>query len=199
MQAKLLRVIQEKEFERLGSTKVIKLDVRFLAASNKDLTQLIQAGAFREDLYYRLNVLPIHLPPLRQRKKDIPLLIDHFLRVNAERTGKPPKSFSKEAVKGLMEYDWPGNVRELQNLVERCFTISRDSVIHLKDISILSVTKPKIDGLSLKDAVDAFEQEYINEVLESVDGNRTQAASILGVHRNTLLSKLGASTQKKEK
>jgi DNA-binding NtrC family response regulator len=199
MQAKLLRVIQEKEFERLGSTKVIKLDVRFLAASNKDLTQLIQAGAFREDLYYRLNVLPIHLPPLRQRKKDIPLLIDHFLRVNAERTGKPPKSFSKEAVKALMEYEWPGNVRELQNLVERCFTISRDSVIHLKDISILSVTKPKIDGLSLKDAVDAFEQEYINEVLESVDGNRTQAASILGVHRNTLLSKLGASTQKKEK
>jgi DNA-binding NtrC family response regulator len=199
MQAKLLRVIQEKEFERLGSTKVIKLDVRFLAASNKDLTQLIQAGAFREDLYYRLNVLPIHLPPLRQRKKDVPLLIDHFLRVNAERTGKPPKSFSKEAVKALMEYDWPGNVRELQNLVERCFTISRDSVIHLKDISILSVTKPKIDGLSLKDAVDAFEQEYINEVLESVDGNRTQAASILGVHRNTLLSKLGASTQKKDK
>jgi DNA-binding NtrC family response regulator len=199
MQAKLLRVIQEKEFERLGSTKVIKLDVRFLAASNRDLTQLIQAGAFREDLYYRLNVLPIHLPPLRQRKKDIPLLIDHFLRVNAERTGKPPKSFSKEAVKGLMEYDWPGNVRELQNLVERCFTISRDPVIHLKDISILSVTKPKIDGLSLKDAVDAFEQEYINEVLESVDGNRTQAASILGVHRNTLLSKLGASTQKKDK
>ena len=199
MQAKLLRVIQEKEFERLGSTKVIKLDVRFLAASNKDLTQLIQAGAFREDLYYRLNVLPIHLPPLRQRKKDVPLLIDHFLRVNAERTGKPPKSFSKEAVKALMEYDWPGNVRELQNLVERCFTISRDSVIHLKDVSILSVTKPKIDGLSLKDDVDAFEQEYINEVLESVHGNRTQAASVLGVHRNTLLSKLGASTQRKEK
>ena len=199
MQAKLLRVIQEKEFERLGSTKVIKLDVRFLAASNKDLTQLIQAGAFREDLYYRLNVLPIHLPPLRQRKRDIPLLIDHFLQVNAERSGKPAKSFSKEAVKTLVEYDWPGNVRELQNLVERCFTISRESVIQLQDISILSVTKPKIDGLSLKDAVDAFEQEYINEVLESVHGNRTQAASILGVHRNTLLSKLGAATQRKEK
>ena len=199
MQAKLLRVIQEKEFERLGSTKVIKLDVRFLAASNKDLTQLIQVGAFREDLYYRLNVLPIHLPPLRQRKRDIPLLIDHFLRINAERSGKPAKSFSKEAVKTLMEYDWPGNVRELQNLVERCFTISRESVIQLQDISILSVTKPKIDGLSLKDAVDAFEQEYINEVLESVHGNRTQAASILGVHRNTLLSKLGAATQRKEK
>jgi DNA-binding NtrC family response regulator len=198
MQAKLLRVIQEKEFERLGTTKVIKLDVRFLAASNKDLTQRIQAGAFREDLFYRLNVLPIHLPPLRQRKKDIPLLIDHFLRINAKRSGKPAKKFSKEAVKPLMEYDWPGNVRELQNLVERCFTISKDSVIQLHDISILSVTKPKIEGLSLKDAVDAFEKEYIGDVLDSVDGNRTQAALILGVHRNTLLSKLGASTQKKE-
>lgn len=199
MQAKLLRVIQEKEFERLGTTKVIKLDVRFLAASNKDLTQLIQAGAFREDLFYRLNVLPIQLPPLRQRKKDIPVLVDHFLRMNAKRSGKPAKTFSKEAIKALTEYDWPGNVRELQNLVERCFTISRDSVIQLQDISILSVAKPKIKGLSLKDAVDAFEQEYIGEVLDSVDGNRTQAALILGVHRNTLLAKLGASTQKKEK
>jgi transcriptional regulator with PAS, ATPase and Fis domain len=199
MQAKLLRVIQEKEFERLGTTKVIKLDVRFLAASNKDLTQLIQAGTFREDLFYRLNVLPIQLPPLRHRKKDIPLLIEHFLRINAKRTGKPAKTFSNDAVKALMEYDWPGNVRELQNLVERCFTISRDSVIQLQDISILSATKPKIKGLNLKDAVDAFEQEYIGEVLESVDGNRTQAALILGVHRNTLLSKLGASGQKKEK
>ena len=199
MQAKLLRVIQEKEFERLGTTKVIKLDVRFLASTNKDLTQLIQTGSFREDLYYRLNVLPIQLPPLRQRKKDIPLLIDHFLRINAKRSGKPAKTFSKEAVSALMEYDWPGNVRELQNLVERCFTISRDPVIQLEDISIWSVTKPKIKGLNLKDAVDAFEQEYIGEVLESVDGNRTQAALILGVHRNTLLSKLGASTQKKEK
>jgi DNA-binding NtrC family response regulator len=199
MQAKLLRVIQEKEFERLGTTKVIKLDVRFIASSNKDLTQLIQAGTFREDLFYRLNVLPIQLPPLRQRKKDIPLLIDHFLRINAKRSGKPAKTFSKEAIKALTEYDWPGNVRELQNLVERCFTISRDSVIQLEDISILSVTKPKIKGLSLKDAVDAFEQEYIEEVLESVGGNRTQAALILEIHRNTLLSKLGASTQKKEK
>jgi len=199
MQAKLLRVIQEKEFERLGTTKVIKLDVRFVASSNKDLSQLIQAGAFREDLFYRLNVLPIQLPPLRERKRDIPLLIEHFLRLNARRSGKPAKTFSKEAIQALMDYDWPGNVREVQNLVERCFTISRDPVIQVQDISILSVTKPKIKGMSLKDAVDAFEQQYIGEVLDSVDGNRTQAAVILGVHRNTLLSKLGASTPKKEK
>jgi transcriptional regulator with PAS, ATPase and Fis domain len=199
MQAKLLRVIQEKEFERLGTTKVIKLDVRFLAASNRDLSQLIQTGGFREDLFYRLNVLPIEIPPLRQRKKDIPLLFEHFFRINAKRSGKPAKTFSKEATKALMEYDWPGNVRELQNLVERCFTISRDSVIQLQDISVLSVAKPKIKDVNLKDAVDAFEQQYIGEVLEGVDGNRTQAALILGVHRNTLLSKLGASTPKKEK
>jgi transcriptional regulator with PAS, ATPase and Fis domain len=199
MQAKLLRVIQEKEFERLGTTKLIKLDVRFLASTNKDLIQLIQAGTFREDLFYRLNVLPIEIPPLRQRKKDIPLLIDHFLKINAKRSGKPAKTFSKEAVKALMDYDWPGNVRELQNLVERCFTISKDSLIQLQNISILNLGKPKIKGLNLKDAVDAFEQDYISEVLESVDGNRTHAALILGVHRNTLLAKLGASTQKKEK
>ena len=199
MQAKLLRVIQEKEFERLGTTRVIKLDVRFLASTNKDLTQLIQTGAFREDLFYRLNVLPLDLPPLRHRKKDIPLLIDHFLKINAKRSGKPAKTFSKEAIQALTEYDWPGNVRELQNLVERCFTISKDSVIQLQDISILSVARPKIKGLNLKDAVDAFEQEYIGEVLESVDGNRSQAALLLGVHRNTLLSKLGASTPKKDK
>jgi len=199
MQAKLLRVIQEKEFERLGTTKVIKLDVRFLAASNKDLSQLIQTGGFREDLFYRLNVLPIVIPPLRQRKKDIPLLFEHFFRINAKRSGKQAKTFSKEATKALMEYDWPGNVRELQNLVERCFTISRDSVIQLQDISVLSVAKPKIKDMNLKDAVDAFEQQYIGEVLEGVDGNRTQAALILGVHRNTILSKLGASTPKKEK
>jgi len=199
MQAKLLRVIQEKEFERLGTTKVIKLDVRFVASSNKDLNQLIQTGAFREDLFYRLNVLPLQLPPLRERKKDIPLLLEHFLHLNAKRSGKPAKTFSKEAVQALMEYDWPGNVRELQNLVERCFTISRDPVIQLQDISILSVAKPKIRGMSLKDAVDAFEQQYIREVLDSVDGNRSQAALILGVHRNTLLSKLGASTPRKER
>lgn len=198
MQAKLLRVIQEKEFERLGTTKVIKLDVRFVASSNKDLTQLIQAGAFREDLFYRLNVLPLQLPPLRERKKDIPLLIEHFLHLNAKRSGKPAKTFSKEAVQALMEYDWPGNVRELQNLVERCFTISRNPVIQLQDISILSPAKPKIRGMSLRDAVDAFERQYIGEVLDSVDGNRSRAALILGVHRNTLLSKLGASIPKKE-
>jgi len=189
MQAKLLRVIQEKEFERLGTTKVIKVDVRFIASSNKHLLDLINEAKFREDLFYRLNVFPIVLPPLRERRKDIPLLVDHFLAMNAKRTGKAPKSFSKEAVQTLMNYDWPGNVRELQNLVERCFTVAKNPVVHREDLSYLSVVKPRIKDLPLKEAVSVFEQQYINDVLESVDGNKSKAAAILGVHRNTLLAK----------
>jgi transcriptional regulator with PAS, ATPase and Fis domain len=199
MQAKLLRIIQEKEFERLGSTKVVKVDVRFVASSNKDLKNLILQEEFREDLYYRLAVFPIELPPLRERKGDIPLLLNHFLELNSMNTGKPPKIFSEKAVNILTEYDWPGNVRELQNLVERLFTISKGSVIHLKDISTFNISKREIKDTTLKQAVSAFEKNYISEVLESVDGNRKKAAERLGIHRNTLLSKtieLGLNTNK---
>ncbi|MBN2033969.1 MAG: sigma-54-dependent Fis family transcriptional regulator [Deltaproteobacteria bacterium] len=189
MQAKLLRIIQEKEFERIGSTKVIKIDVRFVASCNKDLKSLIKEGKFREDLYYRLNVYPIFLPPLRERIKDIPLLVNHFLSLNAKRTGKPLKFFSGGALQLLQEYDWPGNVRELQNLVERCFTVSKNAMIRHQDLSYLNTKKTRIRGLPLKEAVSLFEQQYINEVLESVDGNKSKAAMILGVHRNTLIAK----------
>ena len=190
MQAKLLRVIQEKEFERLGSTKVIKIDVRFVAASNKNLRELMSEGNFREDLFYRLQVFPMELPPLRERKSDIPLLLNHFLEMRAKDTGKAQKSFSEKAIKALMEYDWPGNVRELQNLVERLFAVTKDSVIHLKDISTFSMGKREIKELTLKDAVNLFERQHIREVLELVDGSRKKAAEILGIHRNTLLSKM---------
>lgn len=189
MQAKLLRIIQEKEFERLGSTKVIKVDVRFVAASNKNIKELILQGNFREDLYYRLNVFPIGLPPLRERGNDVLLLLDHFLELNSKKTGKPPKRFSKRAVKVLMEYDWPGNVRELENLVERWFTITEGPVIHLEDNASFNIGNKEIKGLPLKEAVSIFEKKYISEVLESVDGNRTKASMKLGIHRNTLLSK----------
>lgn len=189
MQAKLLRVIQEKEFQRIGTTKVIKIDVRFVASSNKNLNKLIKEGRFREDLFYRLNVFPISLPPLRERKKDIPLLVDHFLSLSAKRTGKPPKSFSKGALQVLREYDWPGNVRELQNLVERCFTIAKNPVIHRSEVAYLTSAKMPVRGLPLREAVSAFEQQYIEEVLKSVDGNKSRAAEILGVHRNTLIAK----------
>jgi transcriptional regulator with PAS, ATPase and Fis domain len=189
MQAKLLRAIQEKEFEKVGSTKLINADVRFLAASNQDPRELISQGKFREDLFYRLNVFPINLPPLRDRKSDIPLLLNHFLEFNAKNTGKPVKKFSKKIVKHLMEYDWPGNVRELQNLVERSFTIAKKSVIQLEDISPFNMTESTIKETTLKEAVTAFEKDYIYDVLHQVDGNRTKAAEILGIHRNTLLAK----------
>ena len=189
MQAKLLRIIQEKEFERLGSPKVIKVDVRFVAASNKNVKKLISQGKFREDLYYRLNVFPIWLPPLKERGEDVLLLLDHFLELNSQKTGKPPKRFSKRAVKVLMEYDWPGNVRELENLVERLFTITEGPVIHLEGHASFNISDKEIKGLPLKEAVSIFEKKYISEVLESVDGNRTKASDKLGIHRNTLLSK----------
>lgn len=191
MQAKLLRIIQEKEFERLGSTKVIKADVRFVAASNKDLEKLISRGEFREDLYYRLNVLPIKLPPLRERRVDIPLLLNHFLELYAKNMGKSPKIISNEAIKVLTEYDWPGNVREVQNIVERFTTITKGSIIDLKDIATLDMGKREKKDMTLKEAVSAFENKFIFEILESVDGNRKKAAERLGIHRNTLIAKMG--------
>lgn len=197
MQAKLLRVIQEKEFERLGSTKVIKIDVRFIAASNRELTGLISRGDFRGDLFYRLNVFPITLPPLRERRGDIPLLLDYFVDQCAKKTGKAQKKFSKKAQKALLEYDWPGNVRELQNLVERFFTITKKPVMHLKEISSFSSGTRKPRDMTLKEAVSSFEQQYISEVLDMVNRNRKKAAQILGIHRNTLTSKISELSLKK--
>lgn len=191
MQAKLLRVIQEKEFERLGSTKLINIDVRFIAASNKDLRELVERDEFREDLYYRLNVFPVRLPPLRDRKGDIPLLLDYFLAQHAKHTGKPRKKFSASAIKILIQaYEWPGNVRELQNLVERLSTVTKGNVIYPKDITAFHISKKKIKNMPLKEAVDLFEKQYIREILEISGGSRQNAAKILGVHRNTLLKKL---------
>ena len=191
MQAKLLRVIQEKEFERLGSTKLIKIDVRFIAASNKDLKHLAEIGKFREDLFYRLNVFPIELPPLRERRGDIPILLDHFLQMYSKQNGKAKKKFSQSAVKILTEhYDWPGNVRELQNLVERLDTITKSNVIFPKSVSSFNINKKEIKDIPLKEAVDIFEKEFINDVLNRVSGSRKEAARILGIHRNTLQKKL---------
>ena len=191
MQAKLLRVIQEKEIERLGSTKVINVDIRFVAASKNNLNKLVSRGLFREDLFFRLNVFPINLPPLRERKGDISLLIDHFFEFFSGKTGKAPKKFSQEATHALLRYDWPGNVRELENLVERLTTIIQTPVIHSQDISLsYIVLKNEITGLTLKDAIEAFEKQYIIETLESASGNRHEAAEILGIHRNTISRKI---------
>jgi two-component system response regulator HydG len=158
---------------------------------------LMQNGEFREDLFYRVNVFPIELPPLRERKRDISLLVNHFLDSNAKRSAKPPKRFSRRAMKALMDYNWPGNVRELQNMVERSFTITKDPTIRLRNISSLNIAKANIKDMTLKEAVNLFEQQYIQEVLESVEGNKKKAASILGIHRNTLLAKTSSPGLKK--
>ena len=198
MQAKLLRIIQEKEFERLGSTNVIKVDLRFVAASNKNLDELISAGKFREDLFYRLNVFPVKLPPLNERKSDIPLLLNYFLKLYAQRMGRPPKSFTKRAVEFLVGYDWPGNVRELENMVERLCTIIPDAVIRYKDVCTFDLAIKDVRQLTLKDAVRAFEKQYIVEILENVNGSRKRAAKKLGIHRNTLLAKTNEFGLKKK-
>jgi two-component system response regulator AtoC len=196
MQGKLLRVIQEKEFERLGSTKVIEIDVRFIAASNKDLEELISKGEFRQDLFYRLNVFPVILPPLQERRDDIPLLLDHFLKIHSRDRNRPAKSFSQDAIKILMKYDWPGNILELENLVERLSTLCKEPIIHLKDIPMFTMTKTEIKDMPLKEAVKTFEKQYVGAVLESVNWSRTKASEILGIHRNTLLAKINELNMK---
>jgi DNA-binding NtrC family response regulator len=190
MQAKLLRVIQQKEFERIGTHRIIKADIRIIASSNQDLLELVAQNRFREDLFYRLNVLPITLPPLRNRRDDIPLLLEHFLRAYAERKGEKPKKLTPAAVDCLTAYHWPGNVRELENLVERICTINPEHTIRLANLPALTpIGGAPNEQTSLKKAVQAFEKQYIQSVMEAANGNKTEAARRLGIHRNTLLSK----------
>ncbi|MGB8952187.1 MAG: sigma-54 dependent transcriptional regulator [Candidatus Aminicenantales bacterium] len=193
IQAKLLRVIQEREVTRIGSTKPIKVDVRILAATNENLAELVKSGKFREDLFYRLSVVPIHLPPLRERREDVPLLVQHFLQKYNKKTKKNIESVSPQAVKALMEYDWPGNIRELENTIERAVVLSKSNGINIEDLmyhgisassSILSPT-----GGSFK-TMEEVEKEYIKAVLQSQYGNRSKAAKILGIDRKTLWAKL---------
>ncbi len=190
MQARLLRVLQEKEYEKVGSDRVVNVDIKFIAASNKDLHRLIAKGSFREDLFYRLNVFPIELPPLRERQEDIPELLNHFLGQNGKNNGRPAKSFTKKATQALVDYDWPGNVRELENFVERLVIVSRGAVIHQEDVLPLQRRNTRRETQTLKDAVADFERQHIKAVLATVDGRRAEAAKILGVHRNTLAAKI---------
>ncbi|MFC1858354.1 sigma-54-dependent transcriptional regulator, partial [Thermodesulfobacteriota bacterium] len=186
MQAKLLRFIQEKEFERVGSNHVIKVDTRIIAASNKNLKEMMAYGEFREDLFHRLNVFPIFLPPLRERKGDIPLLVDHFLNRNAKKYDRPIKKISGRAIRFLKDCEWPGNVRELQNLVERLFILSKGHVIHLDDISVhASLSTNRTTEVPLKEAVYDYERKIIHRTLEEMNGNKKKAAEKLGIHRNT--------------
>jgi len=201
-QVKLLRVLQEREFERLGGTKTVKVDVRLVAATNRDLREALEQGTFREDLYYRLNVVPIDIAPLRQRKEDIPDLVNLFISRFAGESGKAVKGISPEAMQILVNYHWPGNVRELQNIIERACALAKGSVLEAGDIH-LDLRPAKVangasgflpEGMTL----EHWEDEMIQEALRRANGNKSQAARLLGLSRNALryrLSKIGISDE----
>lgn len=200
IQVKLLRVLQEREFERLGGTKTLKVDVRLVAATNRDLRAALEQGTFREDLYYRLNVVPINIPPLREHKEDIPDLVRYFLDRFAGEAGKQIKSLTPAALKILMGFHWPGNVRELENIIERAVALSSGPEIDAPDVQLdLSPPKPLANGSASPFpppgmTLEQFEDEIIRESLRRAGGNKSQAARQLGLSRNALryrLSKMG--------
>jgi DNA-binding NtrC family response regulator len=189
MQAKLLRVLQEKEFYMVGSKKPIKVNVRVVAATNVDLMQLVKKGSFREDLYYRLNIITIDLPPLRSRNKDIMLLLDFFLNKYVRELGKSPMHFSPKALKALTEYAWPGNVRELQNMIHRLVIMADDNTIDTPDLPEnfrFSATRAR--GLNRR--LEEVERDYILDVLAANKNNISQTAQVLGIDRKTLREKI---------
>jgi DNA-binding NtrC family response regulator len=201
-QVKLLRVLQEREFERLGGTRTVKVDVRLIAATNKDLREALEQGTFREDLYYRLNVVPIDIAPLRERKEDIPDLVNLFISRFTGESRKPVDGITPEAMRILVSYHWPGNVRELQNIVERACALAKGSVLEPSDIH-LDVRPAKAangpggflpDGMTL----EQWEDEMVQEALRRANGNKSQAARLLGLSRNALryrLSKIGIADE----
>lgn len=197
LQMKLLRALQEREFERVGDSQTIKVDVRVIAATNSDLGKMVSGGSFREDLYYRLNVIPIQLPPLRERRDDIPILVKHFL----EKFSAGAASVSQGAMRLLMAYPWPGNVRQLENAVERAVALSAgrktldvsDLPPELEAIPQAGAT-PFVDfpdsGLDMPAYLAAIEKDLIQRALDRTRGNRNRAADLLGIKRTTLVEKL---------
>jgi two-component system response regulator AtoC len=196
MQAKLLRVLQERELERVGGTRTIRLDVRIIAASNVDLRQAVERETFRADLFYRLNVVPLTVPPLRDRRSDVPMLVEHFVERFNRELGKRIEGLTPEALAALKEYPWPGNVRELQNVIERSVALMESGPIGLNDLPTdvllrdLRVRVKQAENLPLKTATDDFERQIVMRVLERVQWNRSEASRILGIHRNSLKMKL---------
>lgn len=202
IQVKLLRVLQEREFERLGGTKTIKVDVRLIAATNRDLREALEQGTFREDLYYRLNVVPIDIAPLRERKEDIPDLVNLFISRFAGESGKEIESITPQAMQMLVNYHWPGNVRELQNIVERACALSKGPQLDASDIHIDARSSKGGNGSPgfLPDGMtlEQWEDEMVQEALKRANGNKSQAARLLGLSRNALryrLSKIGIADE----
>ncbi|MDD5207728.1 MAG: sigma-54 dependent transcriptional regulator [Desulfobacterales bacterium] len=200
LQVKLLRILQEQEFERLGATKTIRCDVRILAATNKDLDKLVQEGAFREDLYYRLKVIPIEIPPLRDRRTDIPLLVHHFLENTCKNKKKKIKGISKDVMRAFMGYDWPGNVRELENIIERMVILTEGISLTMDDvpekIARKQVSEQPIkavipdEGISLSNAINEYERQLIITALEKAEWVKNRAAKLLNMNRTTLVEKI---------
>ena len=193
LQAKLLRVLQEREFERVGGAQTLKIDVRIVATTNRDLQQEVEAGHFREDLYYRLNVIEINLPPLRERREDIPALIQHFLERYGAENGKKLAGPTDETLERLVQYHWPGNIRELENCIERAVVVSRSPMLSLADFPQKIFAKPSASddgGIHLGLTVHEMERRLIMKTLEGCNGNRTEAASLLAISTRTLRNKL---------
>jgi DNA-binding NtrC family response regulator len=189
VQAKLLKAVEEKAISKVGDHKVVNVDVRLISATNRDLQDAIAKGLFREDLFFRLNVVSIHMPPLRDRREDIALLVDHFLKIFNQRQGKGVESFSSEAMDALTAYHWPGNVRELENTIERLVVFAREKTITSHDLlysNTLLSQVVKSEPVQLKE----MEREHIMKVLSRVNGNKTLAAELLGIDRKTLRAKL---------
>ncbi|KAF0123614.1 MAG: Fis family two component sigma-54 specific transcriptional regulator [bacterium] len=213
LQGKLLRVLQEKEFERVGGVKTIKTNVRIIAATNKDIEKAVTEGVFREDLFYRLNVIPLHVPPIRRRREDMPLLIDHFVHEFARKRKRKPLRFSHEAMECLLKYRWPGNVRELINLIERLTILVSGDTVMVSDLpeKFHKVTPPKMDdifetfklsdyggqridipnnGIDLNTIMENIEKNLILKTLEKTGGVKNKAAKLLGLNRTTLIEKM---------
>ena len=201
LQAKLLRVLQEREFERVGESHTVKIDVRVIAATHSDLSKMVADGTFREDLFYRLNVIPVQLPALRERREDIPLLVQHFIERLVAESGRAPVTMSQEAMRHLMAYHWPGNIRQLENAVERAlaFTMGR-SQIDVTDLPPELQNQPAAgadaqvwfpdEGLDFERYIEAVELSLIRRSLERTRGNKRQAAKLLNLKRTTLIEKL---------
>jgi DNA-binding NtrC family response regulator len=199
IQVKLLRVLQEREFERLGSNVTRHIDVRVVAATNQDLRAALEQGTFREDLYYRLNVVPMNIPSLRERKQDIPFLANHFIQKLAPDTGSRVESITDRAMEKMIAYHWPGNVRELENVIERALVMCTGTELDAVDIKLESppspanaTTRSQGDSHFLPEGMnlDQYEQEIIREALRRADGNKSQAARLLGLTRNALRYRL---------
>jgi transcriptional regulator with PAS, ATPase and Fis domain len=193
MQVKLLRAIQEKVITRVGGTEAIPVDVRIVAATNQDLKQLVDQGRFRSDLYYRLNVVALEVPPLREHKDDVPLLALHFLQKHARKQGKDIDHIEPAMMEALMAYDFPGNVRELENIIERAVTLSQGGALTLRDLpeEVLGASQPPTPRQGQRmPTLEERERDYIVWVLKHTGGNKTRAAEILGIDRVSLWRKI---------